>query len=168
MEARDLLRGQFKTIHQFMDMTIADCTPEVLEKTEDQWTISKIGSLYAHAYIDEDMFVQQWGKGGSTLLQDGWGEKLGVEVTGPVQDENTTNIRVDLEKFREYAKAVAAATDDFLASATEEQLTKEVDTPMGKQPFMTFFSNIGVTHVACHWGEIAALKGVQGLKGLPF
>ena len=74
----------------------------------------------------------------------------------------------DLEVFREYAKAVGTATDEFLASATDEQLEKEIDGPVGKQPYITFLANIGVTHVAGHWGEIAALKGVQGLKGLPF
>ena len=66
------------------------------------------------------------------------------------------------------AGAVAAATDDFLANATDEELNKEVDSPVGKQPFITFFANIALTHAAGHWGEIAALKGVQGLKGLPF
>lgn len=169
METTELLRGQFKTIHQFMDMTIADCTPEVLEKTEDQWTINKIGSLYAHVYLGEDIFVQAWGKRGTTILQsNGWAEKLGVEATSPGQDEQTASLKIDLENFREYAKAVSEATDDFLANATEAQLNQEVDTPLGKQRFVTFFSNIGLTHVAGHWGEIAALKGVQGLKGLPF
>ena len=32
MEARELLRAQFQTIHQFSDVTIADCSPEVFEK----------------------------------------------------------------------------------------------------------------------------------------
>jgi uncharacterized damage-inducible protein DinB len=169
MEATELLREQFKTIHQFMDMTVADCTPEVANKKEDSWTISKIGSLYAHVYLDEDMFVQAMGRGGPTLLQsDGWSEKLGISDPSPMQNEVSADYHVDLDVFREYAKAVAAATNDFLANATEEQLTKEVDTPVGKQQFLPFFSNIGLTHVAGHWGEIAALKGVQGVKGLPF
>ena len=169
MEAKELLRNQFKTLHQFMDMTIADCTPEVLEKTEDEWTINKIGTLYAHVYLGEDMFIQQMGKGEASILQTGdWSEKLGIENAAPRQDEHLAEVGVDLENFRAYAKAVATATDDFLANATDEQLNKEIDGPTGKQPFINFLSNIGVTHVAGHWGEIAALKGVQGLKGLPF
>ena len=78
------------------------------------------------------------------------------------------DLTVDLVAFREYAKAVAAATDDFLANATDQEMNKEVDSPVGKQPFITYFANLGLTHIAGHWGEIAALKGVQGLKGLPF
>ncbi len=169
MEAKELLRDQFKTIHQFMDMTIADCSPEVLENKDDAWTINKIGSLYAHVVLGEDMMVGGMGKGGETVFNgDGWEEKLGVSSVSARQDEELAGMTIDLEAFREYSKAVGAATDEFLANATDEQLEKEIDGPVGKQPFITFFANIGLTHVAGHWGEIAALKGVQGLKGLPF
>ncbi len=169
MEAKELLRDQFKTIHQFMDMTIADCSPEVLENKDDAWTINKIGSLYAHVVLGEDMMVGGMGKGGETVFNaDGWEKKLGVSSVSARQDEELAGLTIDLTAFQEYAKAVGAATDEFLANATNEQLEKEIDGPVGKQPFITFLANIGVTHIAGHWGEIAALKGVQGLKGLPF
>lgn len=169
MEAKELLRAQFKTMHQFLDMTIADCSPEVLEKKDSAWTINKVGSLYAHVVLAEDMMLSGMGTGGEPVLKTGgWAEKLGISDASPRQDEHLADLTIDLAAFREYAKAVSAATDDFLANATDEQLNKEVESPMGKQPFITFFANIGLTHVAGHWGEIAALKGVQGLKGLPF
>ena len=169
MEAKDLLREQFQTMHQLMDMTIADCSPEVLEKKEDGWTINKIGSLYAHSFIAEDMMVNGMGKDGTPLLMsDGWAQKLGIEKPNPYQDEHLADLTIDLEALREYATAIAQSTEDFLANATDEQLNKEIEGPNGKQPFISFFSKIGLTHIAGHWGEIAALKGVQGLKGLPF
>ncbi len=169
MEAKEVLRDQFKTMHQFLDMTIADCTPEVLEKTDDAWTINKIGSTYAHIVLAEDMMVGGMGKGGDTVLKsNGWEKKLGVDGASARQDEKLAAMTIDLDAFREFAKAVGAATDEFLANATDEQLEREIDGPVGKQPYITFLANIGLTHVAGHWGEIAALKGVQGLKGLPF
>ncbi|MCH8160733.1 MAG: DinB family protein [Chloroflexi bacterium] len=169
MEAKELLRDQFKTMHQFMDMTIADCSPEVLEKKEDGWTINKLGSVYAHTVLSEDMMLSGMVDGREPVLKsDGWAEKLGVDAASARQDETLAGLTVDLVAFREYAKAVAAATDDFLANATDQELNKEVDSPVGKQPFITYFANLGLTHIAGHWGEIAALKGVQGLKGLPF
>lgn len=169
MEAKELLRDQFKTMHQFMDMTIADCSQEAADKHEDGWTINKIGSLFAHVYLAEDMFINGMGRGGTPILQtDGWAEKLGISDVSPRQDEHLADMPVDIEKFREYAKVVAAATDDFFVSATDEDLNKEIEGPVGKQQFIVFLSNIGLTHIAGHWGEIAALKGVQGLKGLPF
>ena len=169
MEARELLRAQFQTMHQLLDMTIGDCSTEVLEKKDDAWTINKVGSLYAHIVLGEDMMLNGMGTGKETILKSGgWAEKLGIDDASPRQFEQLADLPIDLEAFRQYGKAVAAATDDFLANATDEQLNKEVDSPVGKQPFITFFANIGLTHIAGHWGEIAALKGVQGLKGLPF
>lgn len=167
MEAKELLRDQFKTMHQFMDMTIADCSPEVLEKKEDGWTINKVGTVYAHTVLSEDLMLSGMVDGREPVLKsDGWAKKLGIDDASPL--EHLADLTVDLVAFREYAKAVAAATDDFLANATDEELNKEVDSPVGKQPFITYFANLGLTHIAGHWGEIAALKGVQGLKGLPF
>ena len=107
------------------------------------------------------------GKGEDTVLNnDGWKERLGVSSVAPSVDEELAGMTIDLEVFREYAKAVGAATDEFLTNATDEQLAKEIGR--AKQPLITVLANIGVPHIAEHWGEIAALKGVQGLKGLPF
>ncbi len=167
MEAKELLRDQFKATREMLDMTIADCTPEVLECSDDAWTINKIASLYAHVVLAEDMMVGGMGKAGDTVLNSGgWEEKLGISSVGLRQDEELASITIDLEVFREYAKAVGAATDEFLTNATDEQLAKEIGS--AKQPLITVLANIGVPHIAEHWGEIAALKGVQGLKGLPF
>ncbi len=167
MEAKELLRDQFKATREMLDETIADCTPEVADKTDDAWTINKIGSLYAHVVLSEDMMVGGMGKGGDTVLNtDGWKERLGVSSVAPSVAEELAGMTIDVEVFREYAKAVGAATDEFLTNATDEQLAKEIGS--AKQPLITVLANIGVPHIAEHWGEIAALKGVQGLKGLPF
>jgi hypothetical protein len=32
----------------------------------------------------------------------------------------------------------------------------------------TFLGGLGLVHLSAHAGEIAALKGVHGVKGLPF
>ena len=69
MEVRELLRDQFKATREMLDMTIADCTPEVIDKTDDAWTINKIGSLYGHVVLAEDMMVSGMGKGGDTVFK---------------------------------------------------------------------------------------------------
>jgi hypothetical protein len=76
---------------------------------------------------------------------------------------------MNLPSFREYAKAVYAATDAYVASLGPADLERKVDTGfVGEQTVGYVLGNICVGHVAEHNGEIAALKGVQGLKGLPF
>jgi hypothetical protein len=74
-----------------------------------------------------------------------------------------------LPSFREYAKAVYAATDAYVAGLGPADLERKVDTGfVGEQTVGFVVGNILVWHVAEHNGEIAALKGAQGLKGLPF
>ena len=170
MKAQELLRAQFEMAHQFMEMTIADCSQETLDKKADGWTINPVGALYAHTVIAEDAMVNGMARGKQPLLErDGWAEKLGIDESSPMQDERFSDMKINLSAMREFAAAVAKETDEFLANAPEDELMKEIDMPGGqKGTVITFLANIGLTHVAGHWGEIAALKGVQGLKGLPF
>jgi hypothetical protein len=74
-----------------------------------------------------------------------------------------------LPVFREYAKAVYGATDAYIARLSDSGLARKVQTGfIGEQSAAFVISNILGWHIAEHTGEIAALKGVQGLKGLPF
>ncbi len=76
---------------------------------------------------------------------------------------------MELPAFREYARAVYAATDAYVGGLSEAALERKVDTGfIGEQTVAFVLTNIAAWHVAEHGGEIAALKGVQGLKGLPF
>ena len=170
MKAQELLRAQFEQAHQFMEMTIGDCSQETLDQKADGWTINSVGALYAHTVLSEDAMVNGMARGTQPLLErDGWAEKLGIDDPKPMQDEHYVDMKINLPAMREFAAAVAKETDEFLANASEEELMKEIDMPGGqKAPAITFLANIGLTHIAGHWGEIAALKGVQGLKGLPF
>ena len=169
MKAQELLRAQFEMAHQFMEMTIADCSQETLDKKPDEWTINPVGALYAHTVIAEDAMVNGMARGKQPLLErDGWAEKLGIDGSSPMQDEHYSELKINLPAMREFAAAVAKETDEFLTNASEDELMKEIDALGQKTPAIMFLANIGLTHVAGHWGEIAALKGVQGLKGLPF
>ena len=102
------------------------------------------------------------------LISGGWGAKLGIDEPSGRQTSESSGPPVDLATAREYMAAVAGSLDEFLASATDEQLAQEVDGPAGTTTSLEMLANIGVNHVAGHWGEIAALKGVQGKKGLRF
>jgi hypothetical protein len=100
------------------------------------------------------------------VLQVGsWEDKTGIPVAKHRQDEEWARLAINFQATRDYAKEVYEATDRFLARAPDEILFREVDGPGRK---VMLFPEIMLTHTAQHWGEIAALKGVQGMKGLPF
>lgn len=169
MKAQELLKAQFEQAHDFLGMTIADCTQEVLNHRLAGSTVNPIGGVYTHVAVAEDMLVNGLIRGAEPIIaSDGWAAKLGVEEPGPFQTPEYMELIIDLPVVQECAKVVLASVGNFLTTASEEDLAKSVDTPLGTMPAITFLSNVASTHVAEHWGEIAALKGMQGLKGLSF
>ena len=169
MNAQELLRSQFEQAHQLLEGAIGDVDAAILNHREGAWKINPIGAIYSHVAIAEDAMVNAMALGREPLLvRGGWAEKLGVTETSPRQVDVPVDFAVDLETARAFAQAVAAETNDFLSSASEDVLNKEIDGAFGKSTVIGFLSTIGLTHVAGHWGEIAALKGVQGQKGLAF
>ena len=78
---------------------------------------------------------------------------------------------MDVSAFREYSALVYRATDDYLAGLTDAG----IDAPLlaaatgGRQvPAGFMIVRVMATHFPAHAGEVAALLGVAGLKGLPF
>ncbi|MCY3601761.1 MAG: DinB family protein [Chloroflexi bacterium] len=169
MDARDLLRAQFAWVHQLLDGTMSDCSQETADHRGEGWAISPISAVYAHIAMTQDGIVHGLVQGRPTLLEsEGWDAKLGLEAAGPRDASSWADKRFDLATVRDYVAAVQAATDAFLADAEDEVLQRTMETPMGEQRAIDMLANVGVVHVASHWGEIAALRGVQGEKGLPF
>ena len=71
---------------------------------------------------------------------------------------------------RQYAQAVYAATDAYLAALHDGDLAIVINVPvpgMGSMPQGVFLS-ILLANCNNHCGEISCMKGLQGLKGYPF
>jgi hypothetical protein len=80
-------------------------------------------------------------------------------------------VQVDLSALRQYAQAVYAASDAYLASLKPEDLNQPVDVSafgLGEQTVGWMLNNAVVGHVNNHCGEVSCLKGLQGVKGYPF
>lgn len=77
-------------------------------------------------------------------------------------------VALNLEAFKAYVAAVFARAEEAIANAPESAFAREVDGPFGKSTLIEFIGTIGLMHVSGHFSEVAALKGVRGLKGLPF
>jgi hypothetical protein len=168
MDVRELLRIQFKRGHDFLETTIADCAPDVLAHQFAGGTINPIAVIYAHVLLSEDAMVSRGAGDGQTVFaREGWSSRLGFDEAAGRQSEEWRDRTIDLPAFREYATSVYRTTEELLTAATDDTLNRNV----GRNQPMTaaeFLGQVGVLHVAEHWGEIAALKGVLGAKGLAF
>ena len=170
MELKDILKSQVAFVQEQAEGTIGDCSKEALSKTISGATIGSCAVVYAHMIFSEDGIVSGMLQGKAPIYHaQGWASKASVAMPeNPRMDlEWGKTINMNLPAFQAYAKAVYAATDEYLSNLSEADLSRKLQTPFGEST-VGFMLNVLVSHPATHTGEIAALKGVQGLKGLPF
>jgi len=131
-----------------------------------------IGALYWHTISGADQIVHEWGQGEEPLGQrDGWHQRVlltGAPSGGQESLEEMQAMRVDLPVLHEYARTVAEAAQNWLASLQPEDLEREVQTPIGNLNLAQLLDTFVIWHINAHCGEISALKGCQGAKGYPF
>jgi hypothetical protein len=172
MTSQALLRQQLTGYHDILEQTIADCPQDALDKNLPGATITSIGSIYAHLVLSEDGIVHGMLQGKPPIYKaQNWALRTGVQMPDPagLNPEWARSVRMKVPAFREYAKAVYAATDAYVTGLSDADLERKVQTGfIGEQTVGFVITNVLGWHAAQHTGEIAALKGVQGLKGLPF
>jgi hypothetical protein len=161
----------FQTSHGWLEGTIEPVTPE-----QAAWApagaATPIGAQYAHILFSEDFLIGGAIRGGAPLAMSTWQGRTGVSEPPPAGEwaEWARRVEVDLPAARQYAQAVYGATEAYLASATEEDLTRGIDLSafgFGVQTVEYVLNNLHI-NAAAHCGEISCLKGLQGAKGYGF
>lgn len=80
------------------------------------------------------------------------------------------DVTAEQAQMRKYAMAVYAASDEFLATLSPEDLERPVDLTalgLGKSTMEWVITNGIVGNGFTHCGEISCLKGLQGKRGYP-
>ena len=170
MKAQEAVKQQLGFWHGALGGIMGDCG-DALNKAVPGATINSIAAVYAHTVWSEDAIVNGMLQGKPPIFKtDGWEAKTGTKFPGdqPSIGDWAKSFEMDYPKFQEYAKAVFANTDSYLAGVSDAELEENVQTPIGEQTKGWVVVTLLGTHAPQHIGEIAALKGVQGLKGLPF
>jgi hypothetical protein len=160
---------------QVLDGLVTDVTQEQAD-WQPPGTANPIGALYWHVIAHADQIAHDWGMGQASLRQrDGWQEK--VVITRPATDPEDPfgelwavreGLCVDLAALHDYAQATSQAIQEWVASLRPEDLERTVNTTIGELAMGQMIEAYIVWHVNVHCGEIAALKGCQGLKGYPW
>ncbi len=170
MGVASAVRQQLRFWHDALQGMADDCGPELLNEQLPGATITSIASIYAHVVCAEDAFLQMRLRDLPSIYEsEGWQARTGIAFVGmppALTPEWAKSVTMDLGTFRPYAQAVFAATDAYLEGLSDAELERKVQG--GEQTVEWYLAMILATHVPQHAGEIAALKGVRGLKGLPF
>jgi uncharacterized damage-inducible protein DinB len=145
------------------------------ETTQEQYnwkppgTANPIGVVFVHMLAMEDAYIQEILLAQPRLWeQENWEERLGTRA--PWRGENWDEVKaktLEMETVYEYQNSVRAATDAYIANLTPDELDRRVSF-LGAERRVADVLAMLVVHNLGHAGEIAALKGIQGVQGLPF
>ncbi len=153
---------------QYLEAAIQETDAATLGRKLPGATVGPIGEIYGHTVGGEDWAFNQLIQGRDQLLKSGgWASKLGLDAKSTEHDWNAV-AQGHMKELQEYGKAVFAATDAFLDSISDADLDKPIDFFGRKESMGWVIADTVLVHVAFHSGEIASLKGVMGLKGLPW
>jgi hypothetical protein len=164
--------------HDILEATMADVTPE-----QADWAppgiANPLGATYAHVVVSEDFVINGMFRQQAPLNASTWADRTGLSEPMPAPASPawseysawTRRVRVDLMRLREYARAVHAATDSYLASVCDADLEQPLDLSqigLGPQTVASTLTLLLLNHIGTETGEIACLKGLQGARGYPF
>jgi DinB superfamily len=170
MHAKDFIATSIGRQRWIADAVMQDLTEEQLNWSPPGLA-NKIATILIHVTGTDGRFINLRALGKPTIWESGnWSEQLGLSQPpggggGSWEDANASNFSLDA--VRGYITAVRASVDDYVAALTDEELARTVQSIGGEQPISAVLALL-IVHAAGHYGEVAALKGTQGAKGLPF
>jgi uncharacterized damage-inducible protein DinB len=169
MDTLEFFRRLFAAAHRQLDASMKDTTAEQFNWVPCE-TANPISATFIHCLNSEDFFVQVILQGKRLLWEEGgYMEKTGVKKTPGYGGgwEEFRHMQVEIGPLLDYQKTVWAGTDVYLQTLTPEDLERKVKFAGGERSVADMLI-LSAGHTFSHAGEISALKGVQGVKGLPY
>jgi hypothetical protein len=169
MNAATQLRQDFKSAQGFLEGTVQGVTDDQARQRAPGAT-HPIGVHYAHVAFSEDGIVNGMVRKGAPLFASRFAGKTGASEApppGPAWGDWSKSVQIEMSALREYANAVFAETDAWLATAKPEELAAQVDMGPAGQFTVSSLLGIMVGNRWMHTGEISCLKGLGGMQGYP-
>jgi hypothetical protein len=168
MDAKTYLTYQFTSLRYFVDIALAGLTNEQLTWVPPG-TANSIGLTALHMLATEDKYLSLL-RGKERLWQtQNWNGTFNLaEPPGFGGDWKVLRqAALSVENILAYQVVVRVETDFYLDTLTPEGLEFPVKLFTEHDRAVDVLALI-ISHTLLHAGEIAALKGVNGVKGLPF
>jgi uncharacterized damage-inducible protein DinB len=166
VQLKEYLTGEMENVQRLVGIALQDLDNEAVN-WQPGGTANSIGKILAHVTGTQDRSINVTILGGRSVFEaGGWSAKTGIPAEpAAIWQEGWT---LDLEAFAAYHAALTQATAAFMESLAESDLDREVQYSQGPRPAGWVLRNIVFHHSLYHSGEIFTLKGLRGLKGLPF
>ena len=168
MTAIEYIQRQIAQVRFFATDVVQDLTDEQLNFPAPG-TTNTIGAIYLHMTTSEDSFINSVIQGKPRIWDsEDWANKINIS-TPPARGDwsGVKDKSLAVASVVAYKTAVHAATAAFLATLTDDDLARQLSFRGNGETVADILTRF-VTHTSFHTGEIAAIKGVHGLKGLSF
>ena len=169
MQTLEFIRSQVAAVNEMLDIATQELDDELIN-WHPGGTANTIAQLLAHVVSGQDMLVNDklLVGGGRPLHESGWAEKTGIPLERPLIWQRDA-WRLNLPAFNDYRLAVRDCATRLVDSLSEADLDREASWFRGPpRPVATLLQIVYINHGFGHCGEISAIKGMRGLKGLPF
>jgi len=172
MDGVGVIKSAFRGAHDWFLGTVADVGAAQANNVPPG-VAHPIGGLMAHILQCEDFMLNTAVEGKPSIWErDGWAARCGGELMVDLDPAVARAFKCDTASLGQYAQAVFANTDAFLAGLKDSDLDQEVNLlPLGFPNNMAlgdFLSQMLLGNTYAHTGEISTLKGIMGAKGYPF
>jgi len=167
MESKEFIQLQMTGVRKQVEGILNGITDEQFNWTPPG-TTNSISSTYIHMLASEDRAIQVTLQGKQRIWDvEGWAEKIGLQETPGVANawEPAKGKNLTLASLLDYERVTRTATEGYLAQLTSQELDRKI-TVNGRERLVADVISGTALHIMLHAGEIAAIKGMQGIKGL--
>jgi hypothetical protein len=145
--------------------TIADGMTDEQYNWQPGGTCNAIAKSHVHAMTSVDFFINGTLKG-AQMEWPAFATANGLPAN-PMEIWGYSGA-IPLAPMKEYGQKVQKSALEYAASLNESDLDREIDTPFFGKQTAAFILMLTGMHAIGHGGDMSAVKGIQGLKGLPF
>ena len=164
MKATDYVKLQTEQAFGLLKMA-ADGMDDAQYNLDGPGTSNAAAKSHVHALTAVDFFVLNKAKG-SDMLWPAFAPKHGLPANS--QEIWGFSGTIPGAAIKEFGGEIQKATTDYIATLNDADLDREVDTQFFGTQSLAFVLQLAAMHCAGHAGDVAAVKGAHGLKGLPF
>ena len=164
MKATDYVKLQTEQALGLLKMA-ADGMDEAQYNLDGPGTCNAAAKSHVHALTSFDFFVLNKAQG-VDMIWPSFASKHGLPPNPMEIWGHGANISAD--DMKAYAEQIQKATLDYIATLSDADLDRQVDTQFFGMQNVAYLLQLAAMHATGHAGDVAAVKGMQGLKGLPF
>ena len=168
MDSIEFIKLEFVNLRRQIDSVLID-----LNEDQFNWnppgTANAIRTSLLHLIATEDYYVQKIILGNLRIWElQGWSQKTGLSAPPSASRgwEEIQNANLAFEPVLAYAQSVSDAISEYVNNLVPEDLDRQVELYGRQRPIAEVLIRLFM-HSAVHVGEIAAVRGFQGVKGLP-